>query len=68
MNEIGTGRVHGEIDLRNKNAPGRDDRSRKRFLTQQEDELFVQSLLLKFTQSLEGKFLRKGDVLKNVAT
>lgn len=68
MNEILTGKVHGEIDLRNKIAPRRDDRSQKRFLTQKEDELFVQSLLLKFTESLEGKLLRKGDVLKNVAT
>lgn len=68
MNEILTGKVHGEIDLRNKIAPRRDDRSQKGFLTQKEDELFVQSLLLKFTESLEGKLLRKGDVLKNVAT
>lgn len=68
MNEVQTGRVHGEIDLKNKNTPMRDNRSQKRLLTQQEDELFVQSLLLKFTESLEGKLLRKGDVLKNVTT
>lgn len=68
MNEILTGKVHGEIDLRNKIVPRRDDRSQKGFLTQKEDELFVQSLLLKFSESLEGKLLRKGDVLKNVAT
>lgn len=68
MNEILTDKVHEEIDLRNKITSRRDDRSQKRFLTQKEDELFVQSLLLKFTESPEGKLLRKGDMLKNVAT
>lgn len=70
MNKILTGRVHGEVDLRTKNAPRRYDGSQKRFLTQQEDELFVQSLLLEFTEKerLEGKPLRKGDALKNVIT
>lgn len=50
-----TGGVYGKIDLRTENAPRRDDGIQKRFLTH--DELFVQFLLLKFTEKewLEGK-------------
>lgn len=70
MNEILTSRVHGEIDLRTKNALRRDDGSQIRFLTHDRTMSYLSNLCsqILLRQKLEGKLLRKVDALKNVIT